>query len=484
MSLPPSPRPLRSSAHSACTRPAACGVLCMALAWIAACGGEAPRGAPPELPGVAAGEDEWFWRDVLAAALPGEAPSRAADQAGELPSARSDAFARLRVDRDPAALTSLMAGLRDPVIGVACTAARDLGLLGQHAAIPRLIKGLGPHPVDYDVPIELRAAEAAALARLGNPAGVPLILDLLAEGTELEVDPAARQWSATTRMVFIQELALDGLLALAGTDFEFNPNAPIPQRTAALVRARAWWDEQRIALWAATSPLEDPGLVARARLLVAHMDAYQLRQIDGARHTLAHLGPGVLPFLREGLDAGNDYVRHHCLEVMERLTAFCDEKVRGRLAIVASGPLLDETGTNIAVQAARVCGAAGVADMLVLALDRRLEAEVQVAVVDALGQTGRAAALDALRPWSSARDPVATPPDLRAATECALLRLDPERSPDAFLDLLVSDDPNLVFPAVERLIALTGGDGGLDPMSPVATRQLLLDDIRRMLTRR
>ena len=74
----------------------------------------------------------------------------------------------------------------------------------------------------------------------------------------------------------------------------------MPDRNVSVQRARDWWDEQRIPLWAA-APFGDAGLVARAELMVAHLGAYQLRQIDGARYALTHLGPSALPKLEAGM---------------------------------------------------------------------------------------------------------------------------------------------------------------------------------------
>ena len=393
-----------------------------------------------------------------------------------------------------AGTATLMAALRDERPGIAAAAADDLATLGDTAAIPRLIKGLGPYPVDYDVPIEVRAAEASALARLGNPSGIPLILDLLAEGTSLQVDEGALQWSRSTRNAFTQELALPGLVALAGQDFGFHPMQSVPAREAAVTAARAWWRQQRLTLWA-RAPVSGDGLATRARLLVAHLGAFQLRQIDGARYALTQLGPGVLPFLEEGLARDDDYQRLHGLEVMERLCALSHDKHRGRLAIVASAPLLEEAHTGIAAQAARVCGAARVPDPLVVALQRRAESEVLVSVLDALGRTGRRAAAGVLlpvadhalsggpRPDSLHPDADVTRPGARAALAAAAFRLDPSRGPETLLAQLGSTDVDLAFAAVERLVELTGDDADLDPLAPAAERPAALDRARDALLR-
>lgn len=423
----------------------------------------------PPLPGVPEGETEWFWRDVLAAPLPGEALPQANWRLAATPTERLDALAALSDDLGADAATTLMAALRDEQIAVAAAAAHELARHGSVGALPRLIKGFGPFPVDYDVPLEVRAAEAAAAARLGHPAGVELLLLILREKTEFAGDVVELQWTRTDRMAFIQELALPGIVALAGTDFGFHTSAPIPARTESVRAMLDWWESQRLAIWAASGPFEDPALVDRVRLLVGHLGAYQLRQIDGARHTLTHLGPGVLPFLEEGLGSTDDYVRMHCLEVLERLPDLCDDKTRGRIAIMAAGALLEDT-PGIAAQAARVCGAARVADPLVVGLRRRTEPEVLVAVVDALGHSGRPAARDELDRWAADRTPADMPADLQAALAGARLALDPAASAEPLLALLADEDPSTAFAALERLIRLTGSDHGVDPAAPVADR--------------
>lgn len=452
---------------------------------LAACGGErepATPAVPPPLPGVPDGSREWAWRDVLERPLPGE-PGPAADVLALQPaSARMDALAALCDARDPRAPSTLMAALRDPQDAVAAEAARLLGEHGHERAIPRLLAGLGPWPIDYDLPPAVRCAEAAALARLGNPGGVELILVVLAEGTPRAVPEAQLPFERSGRVVYLQELALPGLVALAGTDFGYLPGAPVPRRLAALEAAHAWWRGQRAALWAA-APAGDPGLLARARLIAAWLSAYQLRQIDGARFVLPRLGPGVLPVLEQAVRAPDAYARVHSLEVLERLAEMVDGKARVRIASLAAGPLLQDTPA-VAVQAAATCGAARVADQLIVALGLRTEPALQVAVLDALGQTGLPAARDALRELASSPRAAQLAPDARAALQAALLACDPQADPGPFLQCLASPDAELAYAALQRLIALTGDDHGLDPSAPPEARADALAAAREALRSR
>ncbi len=130
-----------------------------------------------------------------------------------------DALAKLAADRDPRAPSTLMAALRDPQDAVGIQAA---GLLADGhwlCALPRLLLGIGPWPIDYDLSPAVRSAESTALARLGSPAGVPFILMVLAEGSSLQDAGHAAAVTRSPRVAFLQEQALPGLVQLAGTNF-------------------------------------------------------------------------------------------------------------------------------------------------------------------------------------------------------------------------------------------------------------------------
>jgi hypothetical protein len=477
---------MRSPAHaSARSGTSSCALLAFAL--LAAGCGPAESPPPSTLPGVEPGHGDWSWRDVLAAPLPDEPRAAAEALALPRPADRLDALDALASRRDPRTVPTAMAALRDETMGVAAAAAHALGELGARSAIPRLLAGIGPYPVDYDVPIGVRAAEASALARLGNPAGVPLLLAALAEGTSLQLDDAALPWKRNEQNAFVQELALPGLRALAGTDFDFHPMASIPAREQSVRAATEWWTQNRLSLWAA-APVDDAGLSARARLMVAHLGAYQLRQVDAARFVLSQLGPGVVPFLQEGLAHTDDYIRLHCLEVLERVADVCDGKQRARIATLCTAPLLEDAVGAVAAQAARTIGVTGTADALIMALQRRSEPAVVVAIIDALGRSRRpegAAAIGDFAAALQAQPPQGgVPSDVRVAIEAALLALDCQRDPSAFLALLADPDRELAFAALDRLIVLTGSNCGFDPAGAPAQRQAGLAAAREALLKR
>ena len=154
----------------------------------AACGPSTPAEAPDELPGVPPGEAEWFWRNVLASPFPGElGPDDAALRGTEIEVV--DALVDLVNERAQTALPTLLKALNDPREGVSLVAAEQLGRLGDRRAIPRLIKGLGPYPVDYDPSLHRRAAQAAALAALEHPAGVNFLLSALSNAVRSPRNP-------------------------------------------------------------------------------------------------------------------------------------------------------------------------------------------------------------------------------------------------------------------------------------------------------
>lgn len=449
------------------------------LGGAAAC---APEAELPDLPGANAAGRTWSWRDVLAAALPGEPAADPSALASDDPREREAALAALVTSRAPTCVPTLLAALKDPSEGVATAAAVDLGLRAGPAAWPRLLAGLGPYPVDYDVPLPVRTAEAAALARLGHPGGIEFLLLVLAEDSSLESPRDALPWAETTTLVFPRELALPGVLALLGDDFGYIPNGSVPAREAAVLAMRRRWEDRRDALYADTlGAFDEPGLATRVALLVAQLDAYQLRQVDGSRFILTELGPGVLPFLADGLASESTLVRVHVLEVLERLATRHDAKTRARLASLATAPLLEDAQPQVGAQAARVCAAARVADPLVVALERRREPEVLLAVVDALGATGLPVAAEVLAGFVA---PAPVAPDLAAALAGARLALDPAADPELLLGLLASREPDQAYPAIERLVALTGQDHGLTPDLPAAEHAAALERARAALVAR
>jgi hypothetical protein len=76
------------------------------------------------------------------------------------------------------------------------------------------------------------------------------------------------------------------------------------------------------------------------------------------------------------------------------------------------------------------------------------------------------------------------PGDVTVAIEAALLALDCQRPPDTFLSYLSSDDSELAFAALERLISLSGSNCGVDPSAPPAQRTAALATARDALLAR
>ncbi|MFT7464378.1 MAG: hypothetical protein ACI9EF_002734, partial [Pseudohongiellaceae bacterium] len=74
--------------------------------------------------------------------------------------------------------------------------------------------------------------------------------------------------------------------------------------------------------------------------------------------------------------------------------------------------------------------------------------------------------------------------DFRVAYEAALVATDAERSPEALVTMLGSEDPDIVYPALERLILYTGSDHGLDPSSSPADRSEAIRSAQKALSER
>jgi hypothetical protein len=230
--------------------------------------------------------------------------------------------------------------------------------------------------------------------------------------------------------------------------------------------------------------MDDPGLQARAQMVMDHLDAYQLREIDAARFLLSNLGPGALPLIEPGLRHPDKLPRFHVLEIFERMADDSTPKMRVRLASLAARPLLSDPAPEVAAQAARVCGAMRVCDQLVVALEQRREPEVLVAILDALGRTGLPAARDALDAFAAGSRARELSSDGKVALQAALLAVDPARDSEGFVQLLASPDNDLAFAALQRLIALTGSSWGVDPLQAPAERAPGLDAARKALAAR
>ena len=109
--------------------------------------------------------------------------------------------------------------LRDADPDVVAAAAGSLAALGDSSAVPAIAQALR----DAVYP-ETRISLAVSLARLGSPAGIPVLL----EGLDLADD-------------LVREDAFESLFDVTGVHLGYDPFAPRPERLAAMARLQAWW---------------------------------------------------------------------------------------------------------------------------------------------------------------------------------------------------------------------------------------------------
>ncbi len=312
---------------------------------------------------------------------------------------RVNAVLALTATGDARAAAPLCGVLHRQPPQVALLAARGLGQLRVPWTLPRLIKVIGRYDVTNDLIVRVEAA--AALQRFGNYSGVPFLIKVLKEHTALQED-GEREWARQVRVAFEKEAALRALAQVIGDDYGFSPNASYRRQEEAIRRIEAWWHEQRLALWNASPPLEDPPLVERIGWLVDGLTVYQISTVDNARYILQALGPAVLPLLTGRLADERVYVRVHVLEVIEQIGDLLAPRADEVLAVVA--PLLADGSPAVRAQAGRALGALGVkrAAPLLVPLVQDADPSVRVAGIQALGRAGGEDALAALLPLAGA----------------------------------------------------------------------------------
>ncbi|MSR47698.1 MAG: HEAT repeat domain-containing protein [Planctomycetes bacterium] len=246
--------------------------------------------------------------------------------------------------------------LRDVADEVALLHLETIARGGYAWSWPVLLKTFGR--VDNHRLTVLRIRAAALLAKQGCLGGVPLLIKALKENTSIQ-DDLARDWDASFQTAWWKEEAIAGIAALAHDDFDHSPDSSDELQVAAIRRIEAWWQTNRIALWAAQPALTDPELIVRVKQLILALGTFQLRNVDNAAFVLEGIGPPVAPLLFEAL-AGSSYrVRLHVFAVLANL---CDaiapfERERWLARFV---PCLEDSDPAVKVKALEAIGATGV----------------------------------------------------------------------------------------------------------------------------
>ncbi len=150
------------------------------------------------------------------------------------PNVRVKAVEGLASLADGAAVGDIGGALQDPSEAVRENAARTLGSLGDTAALPPLKEAMGRH--EEDEWVKLRVAEAVAL--LGDPAGIPALLEL------------AR--AADARVVRVN--ALLAVMRLAGLADKTPADLDDAAEESSLRALQQWWRDRGPSLrWDAAS---------------------------------------------------------------------------------------------------------------------------------------------------------------------------------------------------------------------------------------
>ena len=346
---------------------------------------------------------------------------------------------------------ALLQALRDEWDAPAVLAAASLPRFGEPWIIPRLIKAVGPYPVDYNPHLMVRVMAAKGLVRMGTYSGIPFLIKVLKDNTPA-ADPE-REWDPDPRLSWEKEEALALLTELAGTDFGYHVDAPLARQAEAARAFDAWWKAHRLGFWGKAPPIQDPLLASRVREIVEGLASFQARNADGARYCLFMLGPPVFPFLAEAVRSGGFYQRFHGLGIIARLAPLA-----GEAAPRWTGEILPALGDRSAAVRAKAAEALGRlrARTAIPAMEKALsdtDPDVRLAAVQALGRMGGPAALRLVEKLLDR----AGDPQLRVEGEAALARLAPDRTEPLRRELL-SPDRSVQEWAVQKLIDLYGTD--------------------------
>lgn len=333
----------------------------------------------------------------------------------------------------------------EPLVRVMAVCA--LERIGSPVALPDLLLAL-----DDRSPWVANHA-ARALVRLGNRAGIPILLDNL--------EKKARSNEVANRL----------LEQITGQDFGFGPDIGYAARQEAIERWRDWYQDFEES--GERLPLEgrpyrkgtDPEADRRIRYHVDMLGQFQFSYHGQARTMLRRLGEPGLAFLREGVDRarrrGNPQLRAAICQVLESI----DHPNSRNLLL----DLLGDSHATVRSRAARTLGRLGGREM-----GRRLaehlddpDPTVRLAVVRALGDLGGKQALEALSKVSEG-----DMPDLGVEVTVARFRASESRvAREEVLELLVEGELAARNAAHEALVELTGEDLGYEAVGPREERE-------------
>lgn len=475
--------------------------------------GEKEQAEPGPLGDHRKSGEEWFWWQRLSAppASPSIQPSPAAlvdDIKGIMDSVRdlapletAAAVDRLVSYEDPA-IPAIETFLEDESRSVRWTAVQALGKLGSprpllaqlrdewdalaiHAldqaaldlapwTLPRLLKTLGPYPVDFNPHLMVRVRVADLLIKAGNYSGVPFLIKVLGDNTPAE-DPD-REWEKDPTLAWEKEEALKILVRLTGDDFTFHVDGPLPVQAEATHRFQRWWEGNRNALWSKAPPLDDPELRTWIEEIIHGLAAFQARNADGARYVLKMMGPPVFPYLAEAALNGDFYERFHSLDIIADLAPLAGGQAAAWSEAIVPG--LRDSAPAVRMKAAQALGHLGCEASLsaLKAASRDDDADVRLKAAEAMGFIGGEQAMAYLEVLLKEAGEV----QLQVEAKAALLRASPAHA-DRFVDELLHPDAVHQEYALQKLIDQYGDDFGFQVGAPLEERRAAADRFLSLL---
>jgi len=323
----------------------------------------------------------------------------------------------------------LVTWLADPDPDVVRAAARSLATLQRHDAVPRMEVALA----ELSFP-ETKRDVALALAYLGSPRGVPVLLDGLDHPDDL-----------------VRESFFESFFAATGLHMGYDPLAPRPQRLDGIARLRSEWAENGDASQLMPiDPEADPVAEAYAWGLVQKLGGSDYLEPSAKdldiEEELVSMGKYAVPALVRGLKYPPGFAI--------KRSAIC--RALGRIGDVRAAPAL---GSTLRDPVLRVAGWAawaleGAGDRASLPALRRYEQRLQTAI-------GQAAL------------PTDFGPSDRALMQAARTRLalGDDSARNTLVGLLLSPDPFTRQYSIDALSRRYGDSRGYDPEGDPESRR-------------
>jgi HEAT repeat protein len=317
--------------------------------------------------------------------------------------------------------------LADPDPDVVRAAARALARIDDRAAAAAMAQAMQAAPW-----VETRIDLAQALAALGSPEGIPVLLAALDHHDDL-----------------IREDAFEALFAVSSRHMGFVPLAPRPERLESLARLQTAWAESGGSAWLRPQPAVDHKADAKAFHLVEELGGgtglVPAGDDDAILAELAAMGEGAVPALVRGLKFPPGFALKRS-KVCEAL---------GRIGSRGAAPALVATLHDPVVSvAAWACFALSTCgdDECLPALQRWRDRVRSLAAAGRLPQT------------AGSRDV------LLAQAAGTRFLLGEKRAQGELAELLLAEDPAARRAAIDALVRGAGDARGYDPDAPVEER--------------